>query len=162
MEARGRRQGVLREHHLAGMAMTPIERLLFQEEGLVLHAYRDHKGYWTIGIGRLIDKRRGGRITEEEAFYLLRNDIAKRETALDVAIPWWRTLDEPRQAVLMSMAFQLGVAGLLAFKVTLKSVEDDRFEDAAHQMLISKWAKVDTPARANRLAKVMRTGKLEV
>ena len=48
---------------------------LKRHEGLKLHAYQDHLGYWTIGYGRLIDKERGGGISETEAETLLENDI---------------------------------------------------------------------------------------
>lgn len=33
---------------------------LRQEEGSVPHAYQDHLGFWTIGIGRLVDQRKPG------------------------------------------------------------------------------------------------------
>ena len=50
---------------------------LSRDEGTVLQAYQDSLGYWTIGTGRLIDKRRGGGITKAEADYLLANDVQK-------------------------------------------------------------------------------------
>ena len=40
---------------------------LKRHEGLRLHAYADSLGYTTIGYGRMIDKRKGGGITEREA-----------------------------------------------------------------------------------------------
>ena len=36
---------------------------LRRDEGCVLHAYPDHLGFLTLGIGRLIDRRKGGGIT---------------------------------------------------------------------------------------------------
>jgi lysozyme len=33
-------------------------------EGRVLHAYRDSLGFWTIGVGRLIDARKGAKLPE--------------------------------------------------------------------------------------------------
>ena len=51
---------------------------LKKEEGVVKHAYQDHLGYWTIGVGRLIDKRKGGGLSDEEIDYLLGNDIEKK------------------------------------------------------------------------------------
>ena len=88
---------------------TLLARLLVKEEDFVPHGYLDHLGYLTIGIGRLIDKRKGGGISEEEAIYLLANDINKIAAKLDIALPWWKGLDEVRRVVLMSMAFQMGV-----------------------------------------------------
>lgn len=131
---------------------------LRDEEGEVLSAYQDHLGFWTIGVGRLIDKRKGGGITPEESAYLLGNDIAKVNAQLDAKIPWWRKLDEARQAVIQGMAFQMGIDGLLGFKNTLKMVESGDYEGAGKGMLNSLWAK-QTPARAKRMSEQMRTGE---
>ena len=40
--------------------LTKTVEQLRRNEGEVLHAYQDHLGFWTIGVGRLIDKRKGG------------------------------------------------------------------------------------------------------
>lgn len=131
---------------------------LRDEEGEVLHVYNDSMGFATIGVGRLIDKRKGGGITAEESAYLLGNDIAKVNAQLDAKIPWWRKLDEARQAVIQGMAFQMGIDGLLGFKNTLKMVESGDYEGAGKGMLNSLWAK-QTPARAKRMSEQMRTGE---
>lgn len=130
---------------------------LRRDEGVVPHAYQDHLGYWTIGVGRLIDKRRGGRLSDDEIDYLLQNDIARFEAELDEALPWWRTLDPVRQRVILNMAFNLGVQGLLGFKNTLAAIQQKRWSDASKGMLASKWAK-QVGLRADRLAKMIRTG----
>jgi lysozyme len=62
-----------------------------------------------------------------------------------------------RQAVLAAMGFQLGIAGLLAFKATLRAMEAGSYAMAAAGMLASKWAS-QTPARAQRMAAIMREG----
>ena len=64
-----------------------ITRLLRGDEGEVLTAYPDHLGYLTIGVGRLIDKRKGGGITPEESAYLLANDIMRKSMDLDSRLP---------------------------------------------------------------------------
>ena len=128
------------------------------DEGEVLHAYADHLGYLTIGVGRLIDKRKGGGITKEESEYLLRNDIHIREIALKHKIEWFDQLDDARKAVLLNMSFQMGVTGLMKFKNTLSKIKSGDYEGAASNMLKSKWAE-QTPNRARRMAKQMRTGK---
>lgn len=139
------------------MSQQNLIRQLRDEEGEVLSAYQDHLGYWTIGVGRLIDKRKGGGITAEESAYLLGNDIAKVNAQLDAKLPWWRKLDEARQAVLQGMAFQMGIDGLLGFKNTLKMVEAGDYDGAGKGMLNSLWAK-QTPGRAKRMSDQMKTG----
>ncbi len=135
-----------------------LVKQLRRDEGEVLHAYEDHLGFLTIGIGRLIDKRKGGGISQEEAAYLLNNDIDTRTAELERRIPWFKGLDDARKGVLLNMAFQLGVDGLLAFKNTLKEVQDGNYSKASEMMLLSKWA-TQTPERAKRLAKQMETGE---
>jgi lysozyme len=130
---------------------------LRRDEGEVLHAYEDSEGYLTIGVGRLIDRRRGGGISAEESAYLLRNDIAVKMADLDRALPWWRKLSSARRRVLVNMCFNLGLAGLLGFRNTLAAIEHGRYEEAARGMLASKWAK-QVGARATRLAEMMRAG----
>ena len=135
-----------------------ITRLLRGEEGEVLTEYKDHLGYSTIGVGRLIDARKGGGITTEESAYLLSNDIQKKLSELERKLPWVKELDEARRGVLLSMAFQMGTEGLLGFKNTLEMVRTGRYTDAAKGMLNSLWAK-QTPQRAKRHSEQMRTGK---
>ena len=135
-----------------------LTRLLRGDEGEVLHAYKDHLGYWTIGVGRLIDARKGGGISPAESALLLANDIGEIEAALDVRLPWHRNLDPARQAVLFAMAFQMGVDGLLKFKNTLEMVRVCDYDGAARGMLASLWAQ-QTPERAHRMAEQMRTGQ---
>jgi len=81
--------------------INELTRLLRGDEGEVLHAYQDHLGYWTIGVGRLIDKRKGSGISTAESALLLGNDIAEKEAELDRWLPWWRQLPDARRAVLL-------------------------------------------------------------
>ena len=131
---------------------------LTRHEGEVLHAYQDHLGFWTIGVGRLIDKRKGGGISKEESAMLLDNDINSRLLTLQEKLPWFNMLNDARKAVLLNMSFQLGVAGLMQFKKTLEYVEAGQYEEAAAGMLKSKWA-TQTPNRAKEMAEQMRTGQ---
>lgn len=130
-----------------------IEQLLFHE-GLRLKPYRDTVGKLTIGVGRNLDDKG---ITQEEALHLLENDIHEVEAKLRQALPWIQDLDEVRYRVLVDMGFNLGVAGLLKFKRTLRFVETGNYASAAGAMLESKWAR-QVKARASRLASMMATG----
>ena len=139
-----------------------IEKLTAQlrrDEGTRETAYQDHLGFWTIGVGRLIDSRKpGAGLRPDEIDYLLRNDINDRVAALTKALPWFAKLDQARQGELINMAFQMGTAGLLGFNSTLGLVRDGKYAEAAVQMLKSKWAN-QTPERAKRLAEQMKTGE---
>lgn len=136
---------------------TELTKQLRRDEKEVLTAYKDHLGYLTIGVGRLIDERKGGGITTEESAYLLSNDIDKREAELLRRAPWMARLDPVRFGALLNMAFQMGVDGLLGFVNTLAMVRAGNYEAAAKGMLASKWAS-QTPERALRISKQMETG----
>ena len=136
--------------------MTLADQLR-RDEGVKLSAYQDSLGYWTIGVGRLIDARRGGGISQEEADFLLANDIKNVTNALYGHMPWTIDLDPVRLAVLQNVAFNVGIAGLLGFHQTLAKVQSGDYAGAADDMLASKWA-TQVGARAERLAQQMRDG----
>lgn len=135
-----------------------IAKMLEDEEGRKGSAYQDQFGFWTIGIGRLIDVRKGGRLSNDEIDYLLANDIKDKTAEVRPAISWFDMLDAPRQEVIVGMAFQLGTRGLLQFKQALTHMRDQRWPQAAGEMLASAWAK-QTPARAARMARQIETGE---
>lgn len=132
------------------MDVTKLLAEIKAEEGTVLHAYEDHLGYLTIGVGRLIDKRKGGGISQKEADYLLLNDVQEIVSVLDKALPWMKQLSDSQQRALCQMAFQMGVDGLLGFKTTLARLKAGDFKGAKESALKSKWA-TQTPARAERV-----------
>lgn len=130
---------------------------LESEEKFESSVYQDHLGYWTIGIGRMVDKRLGGGITYEEALYLLENNIKSELAGLRKALPWFDGLSDARQRALVNMAFQMGLDRLLGFKTTLGLMKAGRFEEAAQQALKSKWAQ-QTPERAARMTRMIKEG----
>lgn len=152
------------------MDKTKLVQELRDDEGEVLKVYADHLGWLTVGVGHLVDVRKGANpapfgkvlklgdtITTEQSEQLLLADIAEKEKQLDARAAWWRRLSDNRQRVLLNMAFQLGVDGLLAFKNTLSKMGVGDYDGAAAGMLASKWAQ-QTPNRAKRLAARMVLG----
>jgi lysozyme len=137
---------------------TELVRQLRGDEGGKACVYKDSLGFWTIGVGRLVDpSKKGAGLRPEEITFLLQNDIDDRIDALTRSLPWFQNLDDARKGALLNMAFQLGTDGLLEFKNTLALVRDGKYENAAAAMLESLWAK-ETPARAKRLSEQMRSG----
>lgn len=116
--------------------------------------YRDSVGKLTIGWGRNIEDR-GISVAEGEA--LLHNDIDDHTRELLAALPWVATLDPVRRAVLVDMAFNMGVPTLLTFKNTLHMIREGKFAAAAEGMTRSAWHN-QTKSRAIRLEQMMRTG----
>lgn len=134
------------------------------EEGEVKHrglhvAYLDHLGYLTIGRGRMIDRKRGGGLSDAEVDYLLSNDIDQRHAQLLRVLPVYKKLSDVRQRALLNMAFQMGLEKLLTFKKMILALDAGDWLLAEHHALDSKWARDDSPARARRVAESLRTGK---
>jgi lysozyme len=136
--------------------ITSLEEQLKRDEGEVLHAYQDSLGFWTIGVGRLIDAKHGGGITKAESSILLANDITKAEIAIAASAPWASALDPVRKGVLLNMHFQLG-DGLFNFHNTLDLIRRGKWDEASAAMWKSKWA-TQTPERVMRLQKQLQTG----
>jgi lysozyme len=139
--------------------------ILIDDEALRLKPYDDAtgkelkpgdtlKGNITIGIGRNLS---GVGISKSEAFMLNGADIDKAEAQLDNALPWWRSMSERRQIVLLSMCFNMGINKLLGFVRTLAYMKQGEYKLAADGMLNSLWAK-QVGDRAKRLADMMREG----
>tara|TARA_R110000823_G_scaffold245948_4_gene370054 strand:+ start:282 stop:671 length:390 start_codon:yes stop_codon:yes gene_type:complete len=119
-----------------------------EEEGFRGIVYKDTLGFDTIGYGTKLP------LNEKEATLLLvsRMDDAKKELLrrlndLDIEDEAWD--------ILYAMSYQLGVSGVLNFKNMIKALRRRDYNEAANQMLDSLWAK-QTPARANRMADMMR------
>jgi|TARA_R100000995_G_scaffold69763_1_gene38338 lysozyme len=131
-----------------------LKEQLIRHEGLRLTVYDCPAGYKTVGVGRNLE---GKGITEEEAMYLLDNDIKDFQESLSKELLWFDSLDECRRNILTNMAFNLGVSGLLKFKNTLAAIENKNWEEAASQMLESRWAE-QVGSRAVELSELMKTG----
>ena len=125
-------------------------------EGLELKPYKCTSDKLTIGIGRNIEDIG---ITEEEARYLLQNDV---DRILKEVEHWTflEKLNDVRQAVILDMVFNMGVSRFNAntWVKTFAAIQDEDFDEAANQMLDSKWAN-QVGQRAIRLSQMMRKGE---
>jgi lysozyme len=128
---------------------------LVKHEALRLKPYFDTVGRLTIGVGRNLD---ADGITEDEAQYLLSGDIDRVVKGLFARYPtWFPALDSVRQAVLVNMGFNLGLAGLAGFTRMLDAVARGDYGGASEEMTKSRWAS-QVGQRAAELTVQMRTG----
>lgn len=139
------------------MNAKKLKEQLKRHEGLRLKPYTDTVGKLTIGIGRNLEDKG---ISEKEADIMLENDIEYFHMKLTQRLEWFYKLCECRQNVLVNMAFNLGVGGLLTFRNMLAFVELGDYDLAADEMLDSKWAN-QVSNRAIELANQMRTGEYQ-
>jgi lysozyme len=139
--------------------MNPhIIAILKRDEGVRLFPYLDTADppKWTIGCGRNLSDNG---ISHDEVEYLLGNDVFRTEMEAK-GFPWYDALDDVRQAVILSMIFNLGLTRFKGFYNTIRAIERHDYETAAALMLQSKWAK-QVGARATRLSEMMRTGNVK-
>ncbi|MBU2800441.1 glycoside hydrolase family protein, partial [Acidithiobacillus sp. VAN18-4] len=95
------------------------------------------QGNPTIGYGR--DLMTEG-ISKEEAMVLLRHDIDRAWREVTSHLPWAESqLSVIRFAVLVNMAFNMGLQGLLGFTQMLSALQAGNYEQAAKAMLDSLW-----------------------
>ncbi len=128
--------------------------LIKKHEGKSLTLYKCPAGKLTIGYGHNIEDRG---ISDEVAEKLLEQDAQIAYKQVKNNISCFDTLDEARQYVLIDMCFNMGLSRLMTFKKMLLALEKGLYQNAADEMLDSKWAK-QVSRRAEFLAQIMRTG----
>lgn len=134
--------------------METLRDRIIRHEGVSLVPYKDTLGKLTIGVGRCLDTQG---ISQDEAQYLLDNDIENVVAKVNSSLPWVQSLDDRRRDVLYEMAFQLGINGLLGFKNTLAAINANNWSSASVAMLNSAWHK-QTPKRCEELANIILNG----
>jgi len=133
-------------------AKAKLSEQLIRHEGMKSKPYLCTAGRLTVGVGRnLMDNG----INEEEALYLLNNDIDTMQKKVEYHLPWVIDLKEHQKMVLINMAFNLGVGGLLTFKNMLQALEQGDLALVEYEMLDSLWAD-QVGQRADELAAQMR------
>lgn len=135
--------------------MSGIIESLKVEEGYRARVYRCTAGHLTVGFGRNVDKSGLG-ISEEEAEYLLKNDVVRTIDEVRQRWPWFDDLNKGAREVLVELCFQLGAPRLAGFKKMLAALEAGDNDTAVTELLDSKFAN-QVPARAERLAARLRS-----
>ncbi len=144
--------------------------LIQDDEGYRERPYLDTKQNVTIGIGDNLslegittleqaNKKYPNGISIEQARTKAQVTITRIANSLPYYIKVFNDLDDVRQAVLIDMAYNMGVNGLLKFHDTLNFILAEDYVSASKEMLRSDWAIIDVPNRAKRLSIMMLTGE---
>ena len=112
--------------------------LLIKHEGLRLKPYKCPAGKLTIGVGRNIEENG---ISEEEAYYLLKNDIDRCINELKEIFEDFDELPENVKLALIDMIFNLGKPRFLKFKKMIEAIKDRDFKRAALEAKNSHWCR---------------------
>lgn len=112
------------------------------------------RGNPTIGIGWCVSRQP---VSPERAQIIAGWFADDKAAEIENALQWFESLDDVRSRALMNMAYQMGVQGVLDFQSMLSAMRIGRWELASDAALDSSWAR-QTPARAKRIAQMIRTG----
>lgn len=137
------------------MEIEALKADLRRHEGLRLHPYVDTVGKVTIGYGHNLTDLG---ISKETAEDWLDFDARGAVSDCERLVPHFFDLDEPRQRVLVNMAFNLGIVGLLKFKNMLSACAVGDWATAKLAGLDSTWAK-QVGHRADELMQRLFTGE---
>ena len=147
------------------MDIYRLERELISDEGWRSKAYKCSRGHWTIGVGHKLMPHEMGDHPENlewdsaKIFDVLRSDahLALRGCEMIFGRSHFWLFSENRQRALVNMCFQLGTDGLSKFKRMISAIFNGDWVQAHAEALDSRWAR-QTPARANRVAKLLLEG----
>lgn len=115
------------------------------------------KGHPTVGYGLCLDV---AGIDEDDAQVLTARRVNAIDKGLREAHPeCYPKLSSIRQAVLISMAYQMGLAGVNGFQNMWLAIGAANWRSAYDSMLDSLWAR-QTPKRAARAARAMVEDRL--
>lgn len=116
-------------------------------EGCKLEAYKCPAGIWTIGYGHTKGVKEGDRITQQEAIWLLRDDLRWVQNAIDKHVT--AKLNQGQYDALASFIFNVGEFAF-ASSTLLKKLNAGDYAGAANEFL--RWTK----ARGKELPGLVR------
>jgi lysozyme len=134
-------------------------KLISEEEGRRNQPYYDNapEKFVTWGIGHLADPRKSCPVPDPIVDQMFDYDWAEK-LAQARQFVGFAALNEVQQAAVVSMVFQMGFEGVKGFKKFLIALARGDVKRAAVEGLDSKWAKQDTPRRAQRQMKMLSSG----
>lgn len=133
---------------------TQLIKLIELEEGWRNTPYYCSENYPTIGYGFKL----AGKNAPLPDFILPKSagdvwllELLEKLEKSFIKYNWYNTLNSPQQAIILSMAYQMGVKGVLNFKNMIKAISNGDYSTASDEMMNSRWAK-QTYERATRHA----------
>jgi len=140
--------------------MKRLVDMLKRHEGVKTHAYKDHLGYVTVGVGRCLEADIGLGLNEDEIDYLLKSDISRCKDELDKEYSWFGNLDTVRKEALIDLSFNVGQTKLRAFVKALTHMEKGAYGAAADEFYDSRWA-AQVGDRSLEICQMIRSGEYQ-
>ena len=115
---------------------------------------------WTVGFGDTHGVTPDSTRNRQQAERKLERHIIDYLAALEAALPWVKQASFVTRTVLLNMAFNMGLKGLLGFRNTLRFIEAKDYARAASNMTQSLWYR-QVGGRAKELVERMRTQTIQ-
>ena len=115
-----------------------LKKQLVVHEGLELKPYKCTANKTTIGVGRNIEEVG---ISEDEAMYLLDNDIKNVVAQCQATFSWFDGLSDIRKEAIVNLVFNMGLSTFCKFKKTISYIEQGLYELAGTELLDSNYAR---------------------
>lgn len=116
------------------------------DEGIVYEIYKDHLGYPTFGIGHLVldsdpeyGQEVGTPVSEERCLEVFDHDLEVTVNECKVLFPDFDEKLDEVQEILINMMFNMGRTRLSKFKKFIGALNEKNYEEAANQMMDSRW-----------------------
>ena len=130
--------------------------LIKEFEGLMLKAYKDVAGIWTIGHGHTRTAAKDMEITHEKAHDLLKSDLKMTEDGVTKALT---KIPTPNQfAAMVALAFNIGVG---AFKGSTVLREHNAGNHSAAAQAFLMWNKATIDGKKVEVAGLTRRRQAE-
>jgi len=136
---------------------------LANDEGCKYEVYLDHLGYPTFGIGHLITDDDpecgtsvGTEVSSDRVQEAFDSDIESVLSDCERLYVQFEHLPEEAQLIIANMMFNMGYTRLSKFKGMKRGVDARNWEEAADEMVDSRWYK-QVSKRADRLVVRMRS-----
>ena len=136
---------------------------LANDEGCKYEVYLDHLGYPTFGIGHLITDDDpecgtsvGTEVSSDRVQEAFDSDIESVLSDCERLYVQFEHLPEEVQLIIDNMMFNMGYTRLNKFKGMKRGVDARNWEEAADEMVDSRWYK-QVSRRADRLVVRMRS-----
>lgn len=125
---------------------------LMQEEGFRASPYRDQRGVLTVGYGFNLEVP-----WDRELCNVILNWHVQKTDKLLRGYYWYVALDDVRKSVIIDVAFNVGLSGLLHFPKMIAALTAKDWSTAAQELLDSDAARLNK-VRYLVLSEILKTG----
>ena len=135
------------------MDMSNLKKPIIRHEGKKKKLYKCTADKWTIGVGHNIEDNG---LSEAAIQFIFEEDLSTAIAECHRNIIGWENMPGTVQEALVNLVFNMGINRLMQFKKTLGYLRHGEFEEAADELLDSRYAR-QVPSRAQEVSDMIRS-----